>query len=110
LWSVDSATAIAAAPEWLIDKVVRPDGAATLPTPPEDWRELVAAGVAEGARDSSVARLAGHLLRRRIDPYVAYELLQAWNAARCAPPLPPQDIERIVASIAGRELKRRSHA
>jgi hypothetical protein len=41
---------------------------------------------------------------------VALELLQLWNAANCAPPLPPKDIERIVNSIAGRELKRRATA
>jgi hypothetical protein len=64
----------------------------------------------EGTRDCTVAKLAGHLLRHRIDPFVALELLQTWNATKCAPPLPAADIERIVASVAGRELRRRADA
>jgi hypothetical protein len=66
--------------------------------------------VAEGQRDTTVARLAGLLLRRYVDPVVALELLQCWNASRCAPPLPAEDIERIVTSIAGREVRRRTSA
>jgi len=50
------------------------------------------------------------LLRRQVDPFVALGLLQSWNATNCTPPLPPRDIERIVNSIAGRELKRRGAA
>ena len=48
-------------------------------TPAADWRELVK-GVAEGARDCSVAQLAGYLLCRRVDPLVTLQLLQSWNA------------------------------
>jgi hypothetical protein len=107
-WSVDSASTFAAAPDWLIEKIAAPISRGTaLQTPPSEWRELVGNGVAEGARDCSAARLAGYLMRRRIDPYVTLGLLQIWNATRCTPPLPAADIERIVASIAGRELKRR---
>jgi hypothetical protein len=105
-WSVDSANTFAAPPRWLLDKITAPASGADA-APPSAWRELVKAGVAEGARDNTVARLAGYLLRRRIDPFVALELLQSWNATRCAPPLPEEDIERIVGSIAGKELQRR---
>jgi Bifunctional DNA primase/polymerase, N-terminal/Primase C terminal 1 (PriCT-1) len=108
VWSVDSTNAIAAAPAWLVEKATKPTNGcgAPMPTPPSAWRELVEHGVVEGARDCTVARLAGHLLHRRIDPYVALELLQAWNAARCTPPLPADDITRIVNSICGRELQK----
>ncbi len=98
-WSVDSLNIPAVAPEWLLN--------AAAATPPAEWRELIK-GVHEGLRDCSTARLAGHLLRHHIDPLVALELLQCWNAVRCTPPLPEKDIERIVDSIAARELKRRS--
>jgi bifunctional DNA primase/polymerase-like protein/primase-like protein len=108
-WSVDCA-ALAPAPEWLLDKVSRPANGATPALPPEAWRELFANGAAEGTRDCTITKLAGHLLRRRIDPFVALELLQSWNATRCVPPLPAADIERIVASVAGRELRRRTSA
>ena len=102
--SVDSVDTPAAAPEWLLTAaaVKHMNRAA----PPAEWRELVK-GVHEGARDCSTARLAGHLLRHHIDPLVVLEMLQCWNAARCTPPLPEKDIERIVDSIAARELKRR---
>jgi hypothetical protein len=102
-WSVDSANTIADPPAWLIQKICtsRNNGA-----PPTRWRELVR-GVPEGARDNSVARLAGYLLHRRIDPHVTLELLEGWNQTRCTPPLPTGDVMRIVNSIAGRELKRR---
>jgi hypothetical protein len=36
-------------------------------------------------------------------------LLQSWNVACCTPPLPAADIERIVNSIAGKELRRRGN-
>jgi hypothetical protein len=109
-WSVDSAPALAVAPDWLLTLIVEPaNGARTVITPPSEWRELVN-GVAEGARDCSAAKLAGHLFRRRIDPFVVLELLQSWNATRCAPPLPERDIVRIVDSIASKELRRRGIA
>jgi hypothetical protein len=37
------------------------------------------------------------------------ELLKSWNETHCRPPLPVADIERVCASIAARELKRRQH-
>jgi hypothetical protein len=103
--SVDSVDTPAAAPDWLLNAAA--DKAVNGTTPPAEWRTLVK-GVAEGARNCSTARLAGHLLRHHIDPLVVLDLLQCWNVARCAPPLPAKDIERIVDSIAARELKRRS--
>lgn len=107
-WSVDCAKAFAAPPLWLLAKIAEPNGNGSKPpTPPAEWRDLVETGAAEGSRDSTLTRLAGHLLRRRIDPFVALTLLQSWNDTRCTPPLPEADIERIVASICGRELKRR---
>lgn len=75
--------------------------------PPEIWRELVSNSVTECKRNDAAARLAGHLLRRYVDPRVALELVLAWNITRCAPPLAPAEITTIVNSIAKRELTRR---
>ena len=106
-WSVDTASALAAAPDWLLNRIgTRGGGNGNAAAPVSEWRELVK-GVTEGARDCSLARLAGYLLRRRVDPHVTLELLQGWNETRCAPPLPTGDVMRIVNSIAGRELKQR---
>jgi hypothetical protein len=71
------------------------------------WQQLAAATVGEGSRNDTVARLAGHLLRRWVDPQVVLELLLAWNTVRCIPPLAPEEITRTVNSICGAELRRR---
>ena len=104
-WSVDSADRIAAAPDWLLAKQ---NGVAAGVIQSAEWRTLIE-GVSEGARDNSLARLAGHLLRHHITPFVTLGLLQSWNATHCTPPLPASHIERIVSSIAGKELRRRAH-
>jgi hypothetical protein len=71
---------------------------------------LFASGIAQGARNDTVTRLTGHLLRRYVDPWIALELIRSWNAARCRPPLADEEIQQIVNSIAGREIKRRQEA
>jgi Bifunctional DNA primase/polymerase, N-terminal/Primase C terminal 1 (PriCT-1) len=109
-WSVDTASAFADAPDWLLAKIAERTSGNGEATPPAEWRELVAGGVAEGARDCTVAKLSGHLLRRFVDPHVVLELAQCWNATRCRPPLPEDDITRIVNSICAKELRRRGHA
>jgi hypothetical protein len=106
-WSVDCANVISDAPGWLIERITDNGHASgSGATPPTEWRDLVK-GVREGARDSSLTKLTGHLLRRHVDPYVALELVRAFNWTRCTPPLPDKDIKRIVNSVAGLELKRR---
>jgi Primase C terminal 1 (PriCT-1)/Bifunctional DNA primase/polymerase, N-terminal len=77
--------------------------------PPAKWRELVTAGVAEGNRDVQITRLTGYLLRRYVDPFVTLQLVASWNLTHCRPPLPSEDVARIVNSIAGRELRRRTN-
>ena len=66
----------------------------------QHWRDLVRDGVAEGQRNASLASLAGSLLWHGLDPEVALELLLAWNRQRCRPPLPDDEVARVVASIA----------
>ena len=105
-WSVDSAATFAEAPPWLLG-LVAATGNGKAAAPPSEWRTLVHDGVAEGLRNASAARLAGHLLRHGVDPHVTHELLQAWNATRCNPPLTEQEVARTVNSICARELKRR---
>ena len=105
-WSVDCAGAIADAPSWLTERITDANGAGNGSKPPSEWRTLVQ-GINEGARDCSLTKLTGYLLRRHVDPFVVLELIRSFNATRCAPPLPNKDVERIVASVAGRELKRR---
>jgi hypothetical protein len=109
-WSVDSANAFASAPTWLLDKITDPtNGNGKRTTSAAEWRELVTNGVDEGQRNTQLTKLTGYLLRRYVDPHVAQSLVQSWNTTLCRPPLPPEDVETILNSIAGRELKRRSN-
>ena len=109
-WSVDSASAFAEAPDWLLARTADSTSGNGQATPPSEWRALVANGVDEGQRDCTLAKLAGHLLRRFLDPFVVLDLMQCWNATRCRPPLPEADVARIVESICTKELRRRGHA
>jgi hypothetical protein len=106
-WSVDCAKAFAEAPAWLLQRVAEPADKKKTPAPPSEWQALIARSVDEGSRNSVAARLSGYFLRHHINAAVVHDLMQLWNEARCRPPLPAEDIETIVASIAGLEMKRR---
>jgi hypothetical protein len=90
--------ALALLPDWLVE-LARAD-APRRGHPLPYWRELVAAGVEEGARNSTIASLTGHLLWHGVDPEVALGLLLCWNRVRCRPPLADDEVARTVASIA----------
>jgi hypothetical protein len=109
-WSVDCASSMAWAPDGLLARVTRKtngNGKAE-PTPTTEWVRLVADGVAEGQRDCTATKLAGYLLHHRIQVDVTLGLMRIWNELRCRPPLPGADIDRVVNSVAGREVERRS--
>jgi hypothetical protein len=91
-------------PAWLLDLLDQP----TRAKPATEWRAIVAEEIAKGRRNDTMARLAGHLLRRYVDPHVVLDLLLAWNTTRCRPPLDRADVVRTVDSIAGREIRRRT--
>lgn len=101
------AQALAPLPRWLLE-------AATVPGqhggggghPLEYWRRLVHEGVPEGRRNTTLASLAGHLLRHEVDPEVVLELLLAWNRLRCRPPLADDEVVRVVESISRRHRRR----
>jgi Bifunctional DNA primase/polymerase, N-terminal/Primase C terminal 1 (PriCT-1) len=109
-WSVDhhpDETPLAVAPAWLVELASPSPSNIAAPRRGNDlWRRIVS-GVGEGARNDSLTRLAGHLLRRYVDPHVTLELLLALNAARFQPPLDEKEVRKIVGSIASKELVRR---
>jgi Bifunctional DNA primase/polymerase, N-terminal/Primase C terminal 1 (PriCT-1) len=106
VWSVDSADRIAEAPAWLLDQLERtgPKGRATTP---EEWQVIALQGVDTGARNQTIAKIAGLLLRRMPDPTLAAELVACFNAVKCRPPLDSAELKRTLDSIAAREMKRR---
>ena len=60
---------------------------------------LLLHGAAAGQRNAACARLAGYLLSRGLPPDVVRAIVLTF-AARCRPPLPPAEAERVVRSIA----------
>lgn len=100
--------ALASLPAWLIGlRNARPPQTAQ-GRGRTDWRTLAATGATQGQRNTSVAALAGHLLRRGVDPVVTLHLLRSWNQTRNTPPLADEEVTRTVNSVAGCELRRRS--
>ena len=95
-------------PAWLVALIA--DKPTKSAKPASEWRNLLHQGVGEGYRNDSIAQLAGHLLRRNIDPVATLELLTCWNLVRCKPPLTAEEVETVVNNIAGKELKRRGAA
>jgi len=100
----------------LPDGQERPDGhgmgglaadAAAFPltTTSDQWRALT--GAISEYRDAAAAKIAGHLLRRYVDPKLAVGLMVAWNAACCRPPLGYYELLGILDRIADREANRR---
>jgi len=100
---------LAPCPPWFLELLAGGPTRSTAPPrrTPAWWRNLVAQGAEEGHRNQTVAALAGHLLRRAVDPFVTLHLITAWNAAVNRPPLSADEIARTVNSIAGAELRRR---
>lgn len=74
------------------------------------WRELVRRRIPEGERNNTIASLAGHLFWHGVDAEVALELLAAWNGAHCEPPLPFEEVVRVVESIVRRHERRGERA
>ena len=71
----------------------------------EDWATLLRDGVDEGRRNDTAARLAGHFLGHGHSAEETLALLVDW-AARCRPPLPNDELQRVVASIASGDKRR----
>jgi Bifunctional DNA primase/polymerase, N-terminal/Primase C terminal 1 (PriCT-1) len=111
-WSVDHHPAdvpLANPPDWLLACLTarsvkeRQDA-----TPPEVWQRLT-----ESVRDypdAAAAQVAGHLLRRWVNPYLVAGLLHAWNQTYVRPPLADDELRRILDRVARLEDQRRDAA
>lgn len=72
------------------------------------WKNLVLEGASKGERNQAVAKMAGHLLRHYVEPFLALEIILLWNKFRNFPPLPEDEVINTVNSIAGKESRRRN--
>lgn len=101
----DERAPLAPAPWWLVEHLSGPESGHAR-TPANEWISIVRDGLPEGQRNAGLARLVGHLLRRYVDPYLVAELAHLVNR-RNRPALDADEVDRIVKSIARRELQRR---
>jgi Bifunctional DNA primase/polymerase, N-terminal/Primase C terminal 1 (PriCT-1) len=72
-----------------------------------DWRTVELEVVGEGARNDTLCRLLGHLLRRNVDIDVARQLGHAWTRQCCRPPLAGEEVDSTLASVVRKEQRRR---
>jgi hypothetical protein len=112
---VDEECDVADLPAWLLAATTEPTplGAAA---PASVWLPIVRDGVrgpdpltgrpSEG-RNDKLTRLVGHLMRHYIDAALAHEFAHLLNECRFYPPLPRDEVDRIVDSVAAMELRRR---
>ncbi|MDX8045446.1 bifunctional DNA primase/polymerase [Gracilibacillus sp. S3-1-1] len=99
-------TQIAKAPEWLIQLASKPKEKEYQKKPSSHWIDIFH-HTSEGTRNNAAAQLAGHLFRRYVDPSLVVEIMHLWNT-KVDPPLEGGELNKIINSIAGKELKRRS--
>jgi Bifunctional DNA primase/polymerase, N-terminal/Primase C terminal 1 (PriCT-1) len=104
-WDVDAHiddTLLAEMPEWLLKAAKVKKRRTTT-----EWRKLVHEGVGDGHRNTGCAAITGHLLRKDVDAQMVRDLVLAWNAHRCKPPLPDSEVLKTVESICSLEIARR---
>ncbi|MEK4023506.1 bifunctional DNA primase/polymerase [Sporosarcina sp. FSL W7-1283] len=100
---------IADAPRWLTDLIKQPtqvnDGK-TIAQPSSHWQKLMQ-GLAEGeGRNPAATSIVGHLLSRKVDLLLVYEMMHLWNE-RNNPPMDREELDTVIASIAKKEFERR---
>jgi Bifunctional DNA primase/polymerase, N-terminal/Primase C terminal 1 (PriCT-1) len=75
--------------------------------PRTDWRTVNLEAVSEGARNDTLCRVLGHLLRCDVDIDVTRQLSHAWNRQCFQPPLADEEVDCTMASVVRKERERR---
>jgi hypothetical protein len=97
---------LAAVPEWMISQLSAKSAQSDREKGRRDWEAFAKEAVLEGQRNEKLASLAGLLFKKLPYPELVAELIVAWNASRCKPPLAESEVWKIVDSIALREADR----
>lgn len=99
---------LAEVPEWIKEALIKPQNASTRPDAiePEFYRDLFKRGAKAGSQNEALVRMAGHLIRKRLDPFLVLDILNLWQAHRFNPPGDPSKLEGIVDRVAGKEYER----
>jgi|SRR5215831_11361924 len=105
-WSVDSASQIAPLPDWVAQALRPISDKARGRRSNEEWHDLLAGTIQKGQRNSALTSIAGKLLATKLSAILAADLLSCVNIARCEPPLPQADVEKIIVSVAKAEARK----
>lgn len=96
-------------PDWLLRLVKGTAPGEMRPaTPASEWVAMIQNGLPAGQRNNGLARLVGHWLHKDIHVLEVLALAQHFNETRNRPPLDTAEVEKIVDSLAGRELRKRT--
>ncbi|WP_203332627.1 bifunctional DNA primase/polymerase [Planococcus beigongshangi] len=93
------------APEWLIALIRTNSGSKPTAKPVSHWTTILQ-GVGNGQRNHSAASLTGYLLRKGLDPEIAFLLINGWNRGMNNPPMDDAELARTFISILNKEIKR----
>ncbi|MFC4714062.1 bifunctional DNA primase/polymerase [Planococcus dechangensis] len=107
-WEVSShplETAIQDAPEWLLALIQANAGSKPTAKPVSHWTTILS-GVGDGQRNHSAASLTGYLLRKGLDPEIAFLLINGWNRGMNNPPMADAELARTFISILNKELNK----
>lgn len=75
----------------------------------EDWIPQIQSDTQQGNRNTTMVRLAGHLMNPCPMPAdEAYIWLQLYNKEHCKPPLPDREVRSIVSSIGKKEASQQA--
>lgn len=86
-------------PAWLMDALDAAEALATRPAGLRGVERQVGNAIPAGQRNDALARLAGGMRRMGLTVQEIGAALEQVNAARCNPPLPPDEVQRIAQSI-----------
>lgn len=98
---------LADAPGWLLQMIQPGEAADKTAKPSGEWQRLATEPAHTGERNMRLTMIAGHLLRRYVNPHLAVELMRAFNIQKCSPPLSDGEVVKIAESVATAELRRR---
>lgn len=99
---------IAPCPDWLLEKLKNANVQPVRHTA-QGWAKKLREVVPEGRRNKTLTEVCG-LFFRKLPAEVAAEATVCWAAVRLQPPLSDAELEQTLASISGRELRRRGGA
>jgi hypothetical protein len=92
-------------PDWLLKLAGERLPGVHTKVPLGEWAKLLRAGVDEGQRNVQLTRIVGHWLSGRLEPLEVYELAHIVTR-QWRPPMEPAEVDRVLDSIARRELRK----